>query len=213
MSQRPLRTQLLRLATEDSSLRPKLVRILRANGGLSKDEEQLLKTAVANQTVIQQPPIVIQQSPIVVNQEAPAPAPVSGLPPMVLPIPALAPPMVAPVPIPVVPPATPLADVSPNASPTGVPEDTEPAPVAVMGVPERAQKGFEAELLPELNRLAESGVDPLAAQTEVLNAVDVAFTQKDMLYNILIRYQSSFESDAEYKANIEKLIEAWSAGG
>ena len=82
-----------------------------------------------------------------------------------------------------------------------------------MGVPERAQRGFQDELLPELNRLSREGLDPIVAQAEVLKAVDSAFSRKDMLYNILIRYQSSFESDIEYKGNLERLIEAWSPGG
>jgi hypothetical protein len=54
---------------------------------------------------------------------------------------------------------------------------------------------------------------PLVAQVEVLKVLEVAFTQKDTLYNILIQYQTSFEGDAEFKSHLEQLVEAWKPGG
>ena len=90
------------------------------------------------------------------------------------------------------------------------PEEKAPAG---LGVSLKAKEAFVTDLLPELNRLVEGGKTPVRAAMEVMAAVDTAFEQKDSLYNVLIRSQSSFESDASYKDNLIALIESWVTEG
>lgn len=99
--------------------------------------------------------------------------------------------------------------VSPNASPTGVPQTPSPTAVSGLFAPERTQRGFTSELLPELMRLEKGGLTKLEAARALLGAVNEAFSKKDMLYNILVQYQSSFENDWDFKENLEQLIESW----
>lgn len=205
MPESPLRGHILRLAVQNPNLRPKLVQLLREAGGLSEDEEQVLKKA--NQAIPGaapgQQPIVIQQ---VVHQGQPQPvaAPVGIITSPLAPVAPEAP----AVPV-AAPPAVPGAPVPPNQSAIGVPEDTPAAPVSALGVPERAAHGFNAELLPEMQKLQAAGMAKPQVARDMLDLVKSSFAKKDSLYNILIRYQSSFESNEEYLENIERLIEAW----
>ena len=80
---------------------------------------------------------------------------------------------------------------------------------ALKFVPEKTREGFVAELVPELERLKELGLPKIEAAQEMFVALNAAFAQKDMLYNILIRYQSSFENDSEFQESLEGLVESW----
>jgi hypothetical protein len=197
-----LRGQILRLAVEDAELRPRLVRLLREAGGLSEEEERTIKRANAGLIPGQPQPIVIQQ---VVNSGPPLPAgqPVGIITSPVLPVapPAAPPPVPAPAP----------AVTSPNQSPLGIPGPgaAPAAPISALFVPERAQHGFNAELVPEMNKLLASGMTKAQVARDMLTLLRSSFAKKDTLYNILIRYQSSFESNEEYLGNLESLIESW----
>ena len=90
-----------------------------------------------------------------------------------------------------------------------VQEEKPPASVSSMFVPQRAEKGFNEELLPELTALQEKGLSRLEAARLVYGALETAFQKKDMLYNILIVYQSSFEGDSVFLSHLKKLVETW----
>lgn len=204
MSDSPLRGRILRLAVEDAALRPKLVKILREAGGLTAGEDRVLK--VANGYI----PAVApgQPQPIIIQQVVQGPNPAAGAPIGLIQSPA------APVPVapaPVVAPVAPLAaPVGPNQSTIGIPEQVAPvAPVSGLFVPERAQKGFQSELYPEMQKLLGQGLTPEQVSSDMLVLLRDSFAKKDMLYNILIRYQSSFESNEDYQRNLENLIVAW----
>jgi hypothetical protein len=206
MPESPLRGHILRLAVQNPKLRPRLVQILREAGGLTEDEKRTLKRA--NQVI---PGVAPGQQPIVIQQvvhqgqpQTPA-APVGIITSPLAPVAPEAPavPVAAPAAVPG------AAPVSPNQSPIGVPEETPAAPVSALGVPERAAHGFNAELLPEMQKLLAAGMSKAQVARDMLDLVKSSFAKKDSLYNILIRYQSSFESNEEYLENIERLIEAW----
>ena len=151
--------------------------------------------------VIQQPPI--QQPPIVIQHSIPAQTIVA--PPIAPPIaPQIAPPIAPPI-------APGVVPATPNGSPVGIPAPTiaqNPAVSSLM-VPERTERGFNQELLPELQRLTSQGLSKTQAAQELLKVVFSAFAKKDMLYNILIQYQSSFENDTDFLENLERMIAAW----
>jgi hypothetical protein len=201
---------------QDDKLRPALVRVLEAHQGLSEQEAQALREAnylavppqpVAPQPVAPQPvapqapvmmpavpqqPIIIQQQPMVMQQAAP-PAAVPGVGALPMFMPAA--------------PAT-----SPNTTTDQIPALGEAPPaLGALFVTERTQRGFEHDLLPEMERLLASGRSRQQVATEILAMIDVAFRQKDLLYNILIRHQSTFESDAVYRESLERLVQAWVA--
>lgn len=207
MPESPLRGQILRLAEKNPGLRPRLVQILREAGGLSEGEEQVIKTAnggVLPAAPGQPQPIVIQQ---VVHQGQPQP-PV-GAPVGIITSPLVQAPVPAAVPA-AAPPAVPGQLLTPNQSPEGIPGQAAPAaPVSALGVPERAEHGFNAELVPEMQKLLAAGMSRPQVARDMLDLIKGSFAKKDSLYNILIRYQSSFESNEEYLENIERLIEAW----
>jgi hypothetical protein len=202
MSESRLRGKILRLAALHAGLRPRLTEILREAGGLTAAEEQTLKTA--DDLVIppgQTQPIVIQQ---VVNQ-GPAPAPAAPIGLITSPIQAPAP---VPVAVPVAPPVAPA--LTPNQSTTGVPTPPQVTPpVSSLLVPERTTHGFNSELAPEMDKLLNSGMSREQVARDMFHLVRDSFSKKDMLYNIMIRYQSSFESNEDYLSNLESLIEAW----
>jgi hypothetical protein len=187
-----LQARTLRLAATHPDLRSELNRLLQATG---------------NTSVIQQPPIVIQQPPVIVQQDAPAPAPAA---PAVMPVPVVMPPVAplgvpAPAPLPTPAPAVPAAETT-----TQVPEEpAAPPPVGALFVTERTQKGFEADLLPEMTRLVDSGMPREQVASDIVGMIRQSFTSKDHLYNILIRHQSTFETDEEYRNSLERLASAW----
>ena len=194
MADSTLRGQILRLACEDEGLRPELLRILKEAGGLTPEEQAYLRKA--NTVVIQQPPIVVQQGDpgqtVTTMPTAPAAAPSMITSPVVQQQPAPA--------------------LTPNQSPVGVsapPATPGAGEVSSLFVPERTQRGFNTELLPELEKLHAQGVPKLEAAQELLKVLHTAFARKDMLYNILIQYQSSFENDGDFLGNLERLIESW----
>jgi hypothetical protein len=76
-------------------------------------------------------------------------------------------------------------------------------------VPERTERGFNSDLLPALNKLVAQGMGKKEAAQTILSMVRAAFAKKDMLYNILIQYQSSFENDTSFLEGLERLIESW----
>jgi hypothetical protein len=98
---------------------------------------------------------------------------------------------------------------APAASPTQIPENRPTPQVSALFVTERTQHGFEVDLLPEMERLLATGLTREAAAVRITALVDEAFRSKGHLYNILIRHQSTFEGDAEYKESLERLIQAW----
>lgn len=199
-----LRALTLRLAAERADLRPLLVRVIEGQGKpLTAQEQARLPTRGAgNTSVIQQPPIIIQLPPITVQQEAPAQAP-----PVMLfqPYPAM--PMTPAMPVAPVPPAV----APPAVTPTQVPVAPSPAAVGALFVTERTQRGFEADLLPEMERLLASGQSVDQVANHILGLIRQAFTEKNHLYNILIRHQATFEGDADYRAGLERLVQAWVA--
>ena len=148
-----------------------------------------LLRATGNTSVVQQPPIVISQPPIIVQQEMPAAtaAPVPEAPPTAV--------------VPQIPsvPQPPQSATEPESS----------SPPAALFVTERTQKGFEADLLPEMERLLSEGMAREAVATYIRGLIAQAFTSKNHLYNILIRHQATFEGDAEYKESLERLVQAW----
>lgn len=202
-----LRSQILRLAAKQPELQADLVPLLERHGGLSLSERYVLQAAsqpeartrllaklragTGNTSVIQQPPIIIQQPPVIVQQDVGVPA--------------------APAPVPVVAPP-PLPPPPPAASPPVVVEPVVPSsPVGTMFVTEMTRKGFEADLLPQLNRMHTEGMPREQAGQIILQMIDEAFKRKDALYNILIRHQSMFQGDEDYRASLESLVRAWVA--
>jgi hypothetical protein len=83
--------------------------------------------------------------------------------------------------------------------------------VGALFVTERTQRGFEADLLPEMERLLASGQSVDQVANHILGLIRQAFTEKNHLYNILIRHQATFEGDADYRAGLERLVQAWVA--
>jgi hypothetical protein len=101
---------------------------------------------------------------------------------------------------------------SPNQTTDQTPGVAEaPPPVGAMFVTERTQRGFEHDLLPEMERMVASGATREQAGQEILGMIATAFRDKGLLYNILIRHQSTFESDAVYRESLERLVQAWVA--
>lgn len=214
-----LRRRILRLAAKDAELRPWLIQILKESGGLSYEEERVVKKATGGLLgetpeeggLITSPlsplpgagggtgqPIVIQQ---IVNQGPGGAVPIA--PQIVNQGPGVAVPIAPQIP-------SGGGSLSPNKSPLGIPENEKgPAPVSSLFVPERAQHGFNSELVPEMNKLLSAGMSKEQVARDMLSLIQSSFAKKDTLYNILIRYQSSFESNKEYLDNIERLIEAW----
>ena len=93
---------------------------------------------------------------------------------------------------------------------TGVPETAEAPPAfGAMLVTERTQKGFETDLVPEMNRMLASGKTREQVAQEVIAMLRESFSKKDALYNILIRHQSTFESDHAYRESLERLVGVW----
>jgi hypothetical protein len=148
-----------------------------------------IREAAGNTSVIQQAPILIQQPPIIVQQEAPTPPPIMFAPGSGFGAP--------------FPPGV-LND------PTAVPVSSAP-PVGALLVTERAQRGFETDLLPEMARMLGSGVSRFQVAADIEKLIQEAFTSKNQLYNVLIRHQATFEGDEEYRKNLERLIQAWVA--
>ncbi|MDB4278139.1 hypothetical protein N9917_00915 [Deltaproteobacteria bacterium] len=183
-----LRSRLLRLAAQSPNLRERLIGMLKASGGLTRQEEKVIR---ANTNVIQQAPIVVQQAPIVITNGNPDDAPTS--------------PLLKPWGMPAAP-----STVSPNLTQSQMPEEVQAPPAfGVMLVTERTQRGFESDLVPEMERLLASGMTRLQVGEEVLLLLATSFSKKDMLYNILIRHQSTFESDDAYRQSLERLVGAW----
>jgi len=142
----------------------------------------------------QQSPIIIQQQPVIMPAQTPQ---FMGIPGIVQ---QMNPGVVIPT-APVVP---------PGQSVTQVPvEESGSAPFGALLVTERTQKGFEADLLPEMTRMLGSGTTREQVAAEIRGLVAQAFTAKNHLYNILIRHQSTFETDEEYRSSLEKLVQAW----
>jgi len=200
MPDSPIRGKILRLAVQRPGLRPHLVHILREAGGLTEAEEKVLKKANGGVTfpeaggIITSPvapvvtdrgqPIVIQQ---IVNQGPGAIQPAPAAP-------------------------APIAEAQRPLNESALGETRTPSGdllVSALGVPERAAHGFNAELLPEMDKLLAAGLGPVQVGRDMWDLVQGSFSRKDSLYNILIRYQSSFESNEEYLGNFERLIEAW----
>ena len=104
------------------------------------------------------------------------------------------------------------------ATPPPPPAVPAPAPTALLGkepeisslfVPERTERGFNSDLLPALKKLVAQGMGKEEAARTLLSMVRAAFVKKDMLYNILIQYQSSYENDKSFLEGLERLIESW----
>lgn len=195
-----LRGKILRLAVQSPGLRPSLTRVLREAGGLTEAEEKVLKKAnggvafpeaggiitspVAPVVTDRGQPIVIQQ---IVNQGPGAIQPAPAAP-------------------------APIAEAPRPLNESALGETRTPSgdlSVSALGVPERAAHGFNAELVPEMEKLLAAGLGPVQVGRDMWDLVKGSFSRKDSLYNILIRYQSSFESNEEYLGNFERLIEAW----
>lgn len=215
-----LRSHILRLAVQQPDLRADLVPLLERHGGLSLRERVLvlaaehpearrklvaaLREGSGNTSVIQQPPIVIQQPPVIVQQEAPAPQAPPPAMPMMMPVMPMAPPAPSPAPAPApAPTPTVVVETPGSAVPT--------SPVGNMFVTEMTRKGFEADLLPQMERMHAEGMPRSQVGQTILQMIGEAFQRKDTLYNILIRHQSTFQGDADYRASLESLVGAWVA--
>ena len=153
--------------------------------------EILEKTArEKTSTVVVRPaPIIVKQAPIIVNDggnTVSQPQVIQNPPGSLDPFPA-------------------------NSSVTGVPKTQAPPMISNLMSAEKAQNGFRIELQPELERLLSLGMTREEAARELTDVVEKAFQNKDMLYNILIRYQSSFEGDSRYLESLTSLIGTWAS--
>lgn len=83
----------------------------------------------------------------------------------------------------------------------------------VQVISEKAQRAFDSEILPGLERLIKQRMNRAQAAYSMMDAINTAFSEKNSLYNILIQHQSSFENDAEFKDSLEKMIVDWGTWG
>lgn len=143
-------------------------------------------------------PVILQPAPApapVIFQSAPSPAPVI----------LMQPPTYSPPP-PVAAPPAPVA-VDPLNSPS------PPPPFAdSVFVTNRAQKGFDTDLRPELERMI-GRMSRAQVALWAKESVRDAFASKDTLYLVLIRHQSTFESDDNYRLSLERAVDNWAAEG
>lgn len=86
-----------------------------------------------------------------------------------------------------------------------------PAPQGVpMGlINERTRDGFDVELRPELERLLTTGLTREQAAGQLIEQVNAAFREKVHLYNVLIRHQSTFETDEVFREGLVKACQVW----
>ena len=143
-------------------------------------------------------PVILQSAPAPapgIFQSAPPPAPVVQVQP-----PANAPP-----------PTPPMAAPAPVVDPLNRPSPPPPFADSVF-VTNRAQKGFDTDLRPELERMI-GRMSRAQVAVWAKESVRDAFSSKDTLYLVLIRHQSTFESDDNYRLSLERAIDNWAAEG
>lgn len=211
-----LRATVIKLAAQRADLRAHLLPLLGQPVGGPAPQ------GVAPATL--PPGIVIQMAPPVAPQLAPPPPPPAPVapPPIVVPQPAMYPmypmpmpmvPMVAPVAAPVAPVAIPATQyIPPVSTPTTNP--TVPGtPVDSGFTTARTQRGFEADMAPEMQRMLSLDMsrDQVAEWAKI--RLRDGFKQKDQLYLILIRHQSTFEGDDQFRLSIERCIDIWRTQG
>lgn len=77
-----------------------------------------------------------------------------------------------------------------------------------------AQKGFDSDLAPEMNRMvAQGGMTRPEATAWAHAVVREAFATKNALYLVLIRHQSMFESDEVFQGALDRAIDNWASEG
>lgn len=233
MPESNLRAALIKLAAARPELRAHLLPLLAPQQALPPAAPSIIvqQAPAPAPVIVHQPapaPVVLPPPPV------PAPVPVRPAPPPP-PAPAPAPPPApAPEPVPAAPPVRPAparpaapAPVTPPPSatqpvvaqpppPVGIQQEPTPPPPALETEPQsdifvtnRTQRGFDADLAPELDRMLTLGWsrDQVAEWGKI--RVRDAFRAKDSLYLILIRHQSTFEPEDRYRESIERAIENW----
>lgn len=197
MGRLSLRAMTLRLAARHPSLRPSLLGVLERSG---------------------RGPTLRERVALVASDHAPLAGPLSGL---MAPLNGQAPPqpalpqintgpggntaVIQQAPIVINQPPIVVQQQAPAVADTGKPE------ISTILVTDRTARGFESDLLPELKRLVHDGLTPERAGERVRDLVSDAFRNKNQLYNVLIRHQATFESDATYQEGLERLIQTWVA--
>ena len=78
---------------------------------------------------------------------------------------------------------------------------------------ERTRSGFDSDLLPELDRMVSNGMPRDQAAGQMIAQINDAFKQKTHLYNVLIRHQSTFETDDVFRGGLIKAIQVWMSEG
>ena len=211
MAHTNLRAAVLRLASRRADLRPHLLPLLLPSEGNNPAPAPVAPVAspapapvapVMSPAPVAAPamPFIMQSAPApapVIFQAPPAPAPVILMPGAVPPAPAPAP---APAPGP--------------AAPTG-PTFSAPPPTTLTDfgsgvfVTSRTQHGFDVDLAPEMTRMLQLGMTKDQVADWAKMRVRDAFRIKDSLYMILIRYQSTFENDEQFRLSLERAIDIW----
>jgi hypothetical protein len=79
--------------------------------------------------------------------------------------------------------------------------------------PARTDLAFQTELLPQLEGLVQNGSSRLEAAEAVIEMLEEAFADKNAAYNVLVVYQSSFESDQLYEQNLTRKVLGWIRDG
>lgn len=102
---------------------------------------------------------------------------------------------------------------------TPAPVYTSMPPVAALDegegvfVTEATQQGFNKEFEPELTRMLQLGMTREQVANWAKTRLREGFKSKDSLYMILIRYQSTFESEVAYRLSLERAVDIWKVQG
>lgn len=107
----------------------------------------------------------------------------------------------------------PVAVPTPDANPPPLPPVLEGAGLSDVFLTSRTQQGFLSDLAPEMDRMLSLGMTrPQVAEWAKIRLRD-GFRHKDPLYMILIRHQSTFESDDLFRQGLERAIDVWRTQG
>jgi hypothetical protein len=193
---RDLRSRLIRLAASRPELRAHLLPLL-----VPQDTPATPQIPVPATPVPQQPQPVQVMQPVAPAQ--PMPMGNGFMQPVIVQAP------VPPAPVVVVPGMAP-AQPTFTGPPPSVLDDQSENEVFVTA---RAQHGFNVDLAPEMDRMLSLGLSREQVADWALKRLRDAFRTKDNLYMILIRYQSTFESDEKFRTILERAIDIWKQTG
>lgn len=111
-------------------------------------------------------------------------------------------------------PATPLAEglhpTDGSPAPPVVADANEENPVFITDL---TQRGFDDNLAPELDRMLTMGVSRAEVAVWAKIRLRDAFRVKDGLYLMLIRSQSTFETEEAFRLSLERAINIWERQG